>query len=105
MQNLNLGDYDHYFKSSAPRSLNSNRIFGGVAVYFKKSLTRSLKLVPSPTPDILWLQIVGTHLGLPKHLYIAHIIVHILPSESTWHTLLGFDLYDRLTLECAQFLQ
>jgi len=32
-------------------------------------------------------------------------VIYIAPAESTWHTHLGFELYDRLALECAQFAQ
>lgn len=101
MQEYALDGYDRFIKSRPPSSRSSNRVFGGVAVFFKRSLAPGIRLISTPTPDILWIQLTYNFFGFNKDVFLA--IIYFPPSASPWYKQIGFDLFDELSREIQYF--
>ncbi len=76
------------FKICRGVSKRINRYFGGIAVYYKKSIRKGIKFIKCET-DFIWLKLCKTFLGIEQDVYVC--LAYIPPEYDNYYKNRGID--------------
>lgn len=80
-ENLSLDGYKIHHVHR-PKSINSTRHYGGIAVCIKTCIQKGIKIIPHTNTEIQWLKLCKHFFHMDNDLYIA--FVYISPARSSY---------------------
>ena len=89
------------FKKCRGKSKKINRYFGGIAIYYRKSLRPGIKFIKDET-DYVWLKLCKSFFGMVKDVYLC--LSYIPPEYDNYYKSRGIDSISMIEEDVVSFM-